>query len=135
NVEELRAEIVRLKAKKREQELNLKTRVDGITRKFQPVMKVLDFFGIIEAGQGKHAQWGKSAMKKGLEYGLPFLVNRLFFRSKVKAGISSLLGIALGEGAKNYLNKNSGAIVDPIVHFIRNVMDGGKEAIKARKEK
>lgn len=138
NIEELRAEILRLKVRKKEQELSLKKRVDDFTDKFQPVIGVLDFFGVVESdgpsGGSKNA-FGSTLMKKSLEYGLPFLMNRLFFRSNVKAGISSLLGIALGESAKTYLSSDPSKLVDPIVDFIRNLVDGRKERRKTRKEK
>lgn len=139
NVEELRAEILRLKKQKRQQEAVLKERVDNLSNKFRPVMGLLDLFGIVETGNDDSARskksFGKLMMKKGLEYGLPYLMNRLFFRSNVKAGISSLLGIALGESAKNYLSQDSSKVVDPIVHFIRNLLDSTKETRKTRKER
>lgn len=139
NIDELREEILRLKRKKKQQEIGLKERVDDFSNKFKPIMSVLDFFGIIESG-GENAEsslksFGKSAFKKGMEYGLPYLMNRLFFRSRTKAGISSLIGIALGESAKNYLNGDPSKIVDPVVNFIRNILDSTKEVKKARKEK
>ncbi|HYH55696.1 MAG TPA: hypothetical protein VD772_03740 [Anseongella sp.] len=138
NIDELRAEIFRLKQQKRQHELSLKKRADDLANKFKPVLKVLDFFGVDTEGssrEGSKRSFGQNLLKKGLEYGLPFAMNRLFFRSKVKAGISSLLGIALGEGAKNYLSADSSKIVDPIVGFIRNLVDGTRETRKARKEK
>lgn len=139
NVDELRAEILRLKQKKKQQELSLKGHIDELTNKFKPVMGILDLFGIVDSGNkgggGSKSSLSKIALKKGLEYGLPYLMNRIFFHSPVKAGISSMLGIALGESAKNYLNNDSSKIVDPVVNFIRNLLDGTKEVTKSRKEK
>ncbi|QEC51788.1 hypothetical protein EDD80_102352 [Anseongella ginsenosidimutans] len=139
NVNELRAEILRLKQKKKQQEISLKEHIDEVTNKFRPVMGLLDLFGIVESGQkgggGSKKSLGKIALKKGLEYGLPYLMNRIFFHNPVKAGISSVLGIALGESAKNYLNNDPSRIIDPVVSFIRNILDGTKEVTKARKEK
>src|SRR3546814_8195807 len=93
NVDELRAELLRLKQQKKEQEVVLKQHVDDLSNKFKPVLGVLDFFGVVDT-DGKDdsrsaVSLGKIALKKGLEYGLPFLMNRPFFRSRVKAGISS----------------------------------------------
>lgn len=138
NVDELRAEVIRLKKRKREQEANLKQRIDDLSNKFKPVLGILDFFGVVDTNDkdnGRSASsLGKIALKKGLEYGLPFLMNRLFFRSRVKAGISSLLGIALGESAKNYLASDSSKIVDPIVSFIRNLLDNSREFLDNSRE-
>lgn len=138
NIDELRAEILRLKTRQKQQEMDLKERIDGLTAKFRPIMAVLDFFGIVDEGKKKESSkksLGKMAFKKGLEYGLPYLMNRLFFRSNVKAGISSLLGIVLGESAKNYINNDPSRIVDPVVNFIRNLLDSTKQVTQARKEK
>lgn len=138
NVEELRAEIRRLKQQKKQQEISLKEHIDELSNKFKPVMAVLDFFGIVESGDKNgrsKGALGKMAIKKGLEYGLPYFMNRLLFRSNTKAGISSLLGIILGESAKNYINNDPSRIVDPVVNFVRNILDGTKQVTKARKEK
>src|SRR3546814_4544463 len=62
-------------------------------------------------------------------------MNRLFFRSRVKAGISSLLGIALGESAKSYLANDPSKLVDPIVGFVRNLLDNTKEKRTAKKQR
>ncbi|HEY9559533.1 MAG TPA: hypothetical protein VIR29_01955 [Anseongella sp.] len=139
NVDELRAELLRLKQQKKEQEVVLKQHVDDLSNKFKPVLGVLDFFGVVDT-DGKDdsrsaVSLGKIALKKGLEYGLPFLMNRLFFRSRVKAGISSLLGIALGESAKSYLANDPSKLVDPIVGFVRNLLDNTKEKRTAKKQR
>lgn len=140
NIDELRAEIARLKRQRKQQELSLKERADALTDKFQPIINILDFLGIVDSGeqqdQGKtKSSIGGIALRKGLEYGLPYLMNRLFFRSNVKAGISSILGIVLGESARKYLNEDSSRLVDPVVNFIRNIVDNTKTAKQNRKEK
>lgn len=129
NSRELREEIFRLKLQKKQQEDALKRRVDQLTDKFRPVMKVLDFLGVVDTdgeqgGENSKNGLGKLALKKGLEYGLPFFLNRLLFRSRVKAGLSSLLGIALGEGAKNLVNREASKIADPIADFLKGLFDG-----------
>lgn len=138
NIDELRAEILRLKQQQKQQEIDLKERIDSLANKFRPVMAVLDFFGIVDEGEKQESSrisLGKIALKKSLEYGLPFMMNRIFFRNNVKAGISSVLGIVLGESAKNYLNNDPSKVVDPVVHVIRTILDSTKKVTRSRKEK
>lgn len=132
NVAELQAEIARLKNLKVEQESYLQFQMDILKEKvnkpvhfFQNIFSFLpdsaNIFNKVGANKtGFHEDW----LTKSLKIGLPFLVNRVFFR---KAGyIKRILMGLLSTQAAGFFNKER----------LVNVIDGITSWIKkASKEK
>ena len=126
NLNELKEEIARLKNLKVEQEAFLIHQYDLLKEKinkpmdffknifsFLPTSNILSKFGVKGEG-GFHEDW----LTKSLRVGLPFLVNRMFFRkaSYVKRIIMGLIS----SQAAGFLNKDSLAnVIDNITSWIK----------------
>lgn len=126
NLDELKQEIARLKNIKVEQEAYighqydlLKTKINKPFHFFQNMFSFLPASNILskvgaKGGGDFHEDW----MTKGLRVGLPFLVNRIFFR---KAGyLKRIIMGLISTQAAGFLNKDRLAnMVDNITSWIK----------------
>lgn len=127
NLAELQGEIARLQNVKREQEAYLQDQFGILKEKvMKPVHFLQNMFAFLpsssglfsnigsKGGSGFHEDW----LTKSLKLGLPFLVNRVFFR---KAGyIKKILMGLVSTQAAGFLNKERLAgIVDSITSLIK----------------
>lgn len=126
NLNELKEEIARLKNLKVEQEAYLGNQYGLLKEKinkpmhffqnifsFLPTSNILGKFGV-KGGDGFHEDW----LTKSLRVGLPFLINRIFFR---KAGYMKriIMGL-LSSQAAGFLNKDRlASVVDNITSWIK----------------
>jgi len=127
NLTELQAEIARLQNIKREQEAYLQDQLDIVKEKInKPIHFFQNMFAFLPSssgllskvgvgdGAGFHEDW----LTKSLKIGLPFLVNRVFFR---KAGyVKKILMGLVSTQAAGFLNKERLAgVVDTITSWIK----------------
>lgn len=110
NLNELQAEIVRLKLLKTEQEAYLGDQFILLKEKVnKPIQMVQNVFSFLPKGKsnvslGEKAGFREDWLTKTLRVGLPFLVNRIFFR---KAGYFKRLMLGLvSSQAAGFLNKD-----------------------------
>ncbi|WP_134087671.1 hypothetical protein [Olivibacter sp. XZL3] len=141
NIEELQAEIVRLKAIKMQQEAYLEHQFGILKNK---VSKPIHFFQRISGfipnpstllnkigsnQQSYHDDW----LTKGLRIGLPFLVNRVFFR---KAGYFKriLMGLLSSQVAGLVNKERLAETIESITSWIRKSTKKSTPSRRSRKE-
>lgn len=163
-MEQLRQEIRNLKEQQKQQEAVISNRLSQLRRQFKPFMQTLRFLGKGSSRWGRVKSWllpgkrqktikvhldeGKSKrgfkeqasdllLNKGVQYALPFLLNRILFRSKFKAGLVSLLEVALTEGVKSVIKhpKTSFQQARGAMSNARNAIKGAWESRKAKDER
>ncbi|QNL50703.1 hypothetical protein H8S90_03645 [Olivibacter sp. SDN3] len=132
NLNELHAEIVRLKLLKTEQEAYLGDQFallrDKVNKPFQMVQNVFSFFpmgkGNIADKFSKKQGFREDWLTKTLRIGLPFLLNRIFFR---KAGYFKRLMLGLvSTQAAGFLNKDRLAQgIDAITSWLKKKPKNG----------
>lgn len=125
NIAELQAEIARRNNIKVEQEAYLKFQFDLLKEKvnkpihfFQQIFSFLPGARLFNQVGVKGGEFHEDWLTKGLKVGLPFLVNRVFFR---KAGyIKRIVMGLLSTQAAGFLNKDRlTSIVDKITHLVK----------------
>lgn len=122
NVQDLRSEIVRLKALKREQEHYLSDQLNLLQDQISAPSRFFQKIGGIFTGSSDHksestafkADW----LTSSLRLGLPFLFNRVLFK---KAGVLKKIMLVLAsQRAANFVNADRIAgLIDKLTQFIR----------------
>lgn len=123
NIEELRAEIARLKVLKFEQEVYLEDQFNHLQHKMEAPMRLYDrivsfFPSAKEAFLPDTKSLGSDWVTNSLRVGLPFLFNKVLFK---KAGfIKKGLLLIASQQAASFLNKDRLAeIIDKITSLIQ----------------
>lgn len=132
NIEELRAEIARLKILKSEQEAYLGDQFDALEYKLQAPMRLYDrarsFFPSIKEAflsEASNSVKGTDWVTNSLKIGLPFLFNKVLFR---KAGfIKKGLLLLASQQAAGFLNQDRlTGIIDGITSLVKPSKKGRK---------
>lgn len=162
-IEQLRREIMILQLEQKQKEVSINEQLTQFRKRLHPLMsalRLLDKGGgkwdrvksWLQPGHtdekertgSPDADGSKGGIKqvltnlllnKGIPYALPYFLNRILFRSKVKANLISLLEVALTEGAKSAI-KNPKTTLQQARNAINNAGSAAKGFYKGiRKSK